>query len=206
MARKFDLKKLRSEAQADLREAISIVTKASINPAEYLFARWACKMVAVDIHAVWERFVEDRAAAALNHDPHHFLKENGVKGVTNISSGLAYYIVRGGARYFDFRNMSDLWGKSDQWFSKATIPFRKVSGTDVPYIDALSAIRNCVAHGSDAAETSYKKHLQTCFGIKSVPKPGEFLLAKDFRASSPLRYSYRILVLINVLERAIGSI
>jgi hypothetical protein len=138
MARKFDLKKLRSEAQADLREAINTVTKASVNPAEYLFARWVCKMVAVDIHAVWERFVEDRAAAALNHNPHHFLKENDVKGVENISSGLAYYIVRGGARYFDFRSMSDLWGKSDQWFGKSTNPFRKVSGTDVPYIDSFS--------------------------------------------------------------------
>jgi hypothetical protein len=206
MARKFDLRKLRSDAQADLREAINIVTKAAVNPAEYLFARWVGKMTAVHVHAVWERFIEDRAAAALNHDPHYFLKEHDVRGVTNISSGLAYYIVRGGGRYFDFRSMSDLWAKSDQWFNKTTNPFRRVAATDIPYINALSAIRNCVTHGSDAAKKSYKTHLQTCFGIKSVPEPGEFLLAKDLRAASPLRYSPRIFVLINVVERAIGSI
>ena len=83
MARKFDLKKLRSDAQADLREAINIITKTSVNPAEYLFTRWVCKMVAVDIHGVWERFIEDRAAAALNHDPHYFLKEHDVRLIFN---------------------------------------------------------------------------------------------------------------------------
>jgi hypothetical protein len=103
MAKKFDLKKLRSRAQAELHEAIHIVTRVSLDKSDYLFARWVCKMVAVDIHGVWERYVEDRAAAALNHNPHHFLKEHDIKGVTNMSSGLAYYVVRGGARYLDFR-------------------------------------------------------------------------------------------------------
>jgi hypothetical protein len=185
LPRKFDLRKLRSNAQADLRELIHLVTKVSVDKGEYLFARWTCRMVAVDVHAIWERFVEDRAAGALNHNPNHFLKEHDVKGVTNISSGLAYYIVRGGARYLDFRNMSDLFSKSDGWLGKSTNPFRNVASDDLPYIDALSAIRNFVAHGSDAAQKSYKRHLHSCFGIKSSPEPGEFLFAKDFRPSSP---------------------
>ena len=206
MARKFDLKKLRSSAQADLHESIHIVTRVSADKSDYLFPRWICKMTAVDIHATWERFVEDRAAAALNHNPHYFLKEHDVKGVTNISSGLAYYIVRSGGRYFDFRGMSDLYSKSDDWFSKSGNPLRNVSVTDSQYIDALSAIRNCITHGSEAAQKAYKRHLHSCFGIKSPPKPDEFLFAKDFRPTSPMRYSARILVLITVLERVIGGI
>ena len=43
-------------------------------------------MTAVNAHEIWERFVEDRLVAAIDHDPGaHFLAEQNVKGVKHVS-------------------------------------------------------------------------------------------------------------------------
>jgi hypothetical protein len=203
MARKFDLTKLKHNAVKELNEARAIVKRVEGDTKEYLFARWVCKMVAVNIHETWERYVEDRLAAALNHSPKPFLDAHDVRGVKNISAGFAYFIVRSGGRFFDFRSVSDLLSKGDDWLSKAGNPFRKLSKGDANYIDALAAIRNFVTHGSEAARKSYRLKLNALYGIKSAPAPGEFLLSIDYRSSSMVRYKPRIYGLIVAVENAI---
>lgn len=205
MARKFDVARLKQRALGELGEAKALIGKVETNRAEYLFARWVCKMVAVHIHQSWERYVEDRLAAALNHAPKFFLEAHDVKGVTNISAGFAYYIVRGGNRFFDFRSIPDLFAKADDWLGKDGNPFRKLSDIERKYVDALAALRNYVTHGSDAAGKAYRRHLQNLYGIQYAPKPDEFLFAKDYRSTSLARYKPRIYGFIGAIEKAIQS-
>jgi hypothetical protein len=187
MARKFDLKKLKREAIKELDDAKGIVAKVEKNTNEYIFARWVCRMVAVDIYESWENYVENRLAAGLNHAPEHFLETHDVKGVKNISSGFAYYIVRGGGRFFDFRSVAELVRKGNEWLGKQTNPFLKLSKAQREYIDALAAIRNYVSHGSDAANRAYRWHLKKLYGIQYAMTPGEFLLTLDRRPVSHAR-------------------
>lgn len=160
-------------------------------------------MAAVEVHSTWERYVEDRLATALNHNSAHFIVTHDVRGVSRVSSGLAYYVVRSGGRYFDFKGTSDLLSKGDEWLGKPNNPFRVLSAQNCKYIDALAAIRNFIVHGSDAAAKAYKRHLKQVYGITYPPKPDEFLNAKDYRAASPKRYQTRIHGLVAIVEEAI---
>lgn len=205
MARKFDLIKLKKKSTAELQEARNIVGKVENNIAEYLFARWVCKMVAVDVHQTWERYVETRLAAALNHLPNYFLEFHDVRGVKNISAGFAYYIVRSGGRYFDFKSVSDLFSKADGWLGKTDNPFRRLSKSDASYLDALASIRNFVTHGSEAARKVYRRNLKDLYEIKSAPAAGEFALSIDYRKGSLVRYKPRIYGLIAAVENAINA-
>jgi hypothetical protein len=162
-------------------------------------------MTAVEAHQTWERYVENRLVAAINHDAKHFLSEQNIKGVKHVSYGLASYIVRGGNRYFDFRSTSDLISRASKWLPPSQNMFKTLAASDRNYIDALAAIRNFIVHGSDAAQTAYKRELRSVYGIHSAPEPDEFLFALDNRPSSPARYQIRLFGLLAVLERAIGN-
>lgn len=171
---------------------------------DYNCVRWVAKMTAVEIHGIWERYVENRLIAALNHHPEHFLNENSIKSVKRVSLGLATYIVRGGGRYFDFRSMADLSDKSKRWLGNSN-PFLRITKGIGSYIDALAAVRNCVVHGSDAAVSAYKRNLKSVYSIKYAPTPDEFLHAKDLRITSPARNKSRLDGLATVVEEAIES-
>ena len=82
-------------------------------------------MTAVELHGIWERYVEDRLVAGLNHDPSFFVDDQGLTGVNNVSKGLAHFVVRGGQKYFNFRTMGDLIGRSDRFLGNPNNPFRK---------------------------------------------------------------------------------
>jgi hypothetical protein len=64
-------------------------------------------MTAVEVHQTWERYVEMRLIAALNHDARHFLAAQNITGANHVPLGLATYIIRGGNRYFDFKSMGN---------------------------------------------------------------------------------------------------
>ena len=108
MAKTIDLNRLRHKSTARLVRIVDRAKAADEAHFHYFLIRWMCAMSAVEAHAIWERYVESRLAAALNHAPSHFLPENDVRGVKSVSSGLAFYVIRGGGRFFDFRSMSDL--------------------------------------------------------------------------------------------------
>ena len=205
MARKIDIARLKRTAIAELaamRERIEDGRTANLH---YLLLRWMCKMTAVDAHGTWERYVEGRLVAAVNHSPAHFIAEQNIKGVSHISYGLAQFIIRGGNRYFDFRSMGDLISRTDKWIPKAQNIFRALPVADRNYIDTLAAIRNFVVHGSDAAQLAYRTQLQLTYGIRYPPQPDEFLFALDNRAGSPARYQPRLYGLLVVLERTIQN-
>jgi hypothetical protein len=203
MARTIDLKKLKAAAVAEIDRSKKRIDGAIQAKLSYWLLRWMCQMTAVEVHQTWERYVEMRLIAGLNHDPRHFLAAQNIKGAKRVSYGLATYIVRGGNRYFDFRSMGELIDKADKWL--ANNMFRVLPASDRNYIDALSAIRNCVVHKSDAAIRTYRKKLRDVYGIRSAPQPDEFLYAKDSRAKSPAGYQIRLYGLMAVVRRSVLS-
>ena len=205
MPKKIDLKKLRKEFLSDLNDSVERLDTAIQKEYDYLLIRWMSAMTSVELHGIWERYVENRLVAALNHSSKHFVDEEGVSGVKHISYGLASYIIRSGGKFFDFRSTAELLRKSDDWLGQASNPFRCLSVGDRQYIDTLAAVRNCVVHGSDASKTSYRYHLKKVYSIKYAPAPDEFLNAVDNRAASRFRYETRIKGLAKVLENAIQT-
>jgi hypothetical protein len=105
-------------------------------------------------------------------------------------------------RGIDLRPVHCMRGK---WLAPAHNMFKALPATDRAYIDTLAAIRNFVVHGSDGAQTAYKRELRQIYGIHSAPQPDEFLYAQDNRAASPARYEIRFFELLTVLERAITN-
>jgi hypothetical protein len=202
MARKIDLPALRKKSIKDVRKAMEFYDSAGA--LEYWFQAWIAKMTAVEVHAIWERYVETRLVAALNHNPKNFLEEQNIIGLTRMSVGLANYIVRGGNRYFDFRSMDDLKGKAKRWLG-ATNPFSSLPAADIAYIDCLATVRNCVVHGSEASVTAYKRSIKSVYGMKKASEPTEFLHAKDYRPASPARDKSRLHGLVEVIVKAIQS-
>jgi hypothetical protein len=203
MPRTIDLAALRKKSAHEVREATELYDKCGAF--EYWHQAWIAKMTAVEIHAIWERYVETRLVAALNHHPKHFIHEQNVAGLTRISTGLARYIVRGGRNYFDFRSTDELINKGNQWLGSTLNPFNSLSNTDRAYIDCLTAVRNCVVHGSETSYKAYKRTIRKVYGIKSAPEPAEFVHAKDHRPTSPARRKSRLHGLAFVVARSIAN-
>ena len=203
MPRKIDVANLKTRSTALLAHVQTRIDKAIATNLDFYLIRWMCRMSAVEVHTIWERYVEKRLIAALNHDASHFVREEEIKGVKHVSSGLADYIVRGGGKFFDFRSMSQLIDKGNAWLGVNANPFCNLSKNDKQYIDALASIRNCIVHNSDAAQATYRRHLKSVYGITYAPGPDEFLFAKDNRQGSPFRYQPRLKGLAVVIDRAI---
>lgn len=203
MSRKINIETLKSNSVKNLDSSITRLDTAIQKKYDYHLVRWMSAMTAVEMHGIWERYVEKRLVASLNHSATHFIAEQDIKGIKHISSGLALYIVRGGGKFFDFRSMSDLLKKADEWVGRDSNPFRGLPATHRDYIDTLSALRNCIVHGSDASVASYRRYLKKVYEIKSTPAPDEFLNAIDYRVRSPCRYQSRIKGLAKVLADSI---
>jgi hypothetical protein len=168
-------------------------------------SKWILRMSVVDVHSVWERFCEDRLAIALNHDPKHFLERHEVRGVSHISKGLAYFIVRGGLRYFDFRSMADLIGKADHCVGQDSNPFRRILPDRRIYLDILATVRNFVVHGSAASEVAYKATVVKNYGLRVAPKVQDFLGRIDLRQESLAQNRPHLVGFIRVVDSAIDT-
>lgn len=203
MPRKMNLSALRSKFAKEINSAICVYdATAGMNR---FWRCWVARMTVVEIHGAWERYVENRLVAALNHNPKHFLQQQNIAGVTRVSPGFARYIIRGGRRFFDFRSMGDLTEKANRWLGKSLNPFSSITAKDRSFIDCVAAIRNHVVHGSEASVAAYKQSLRSVWGIKAAPTPDEFLNAKDWWTPSPARYKSRLHVLAEVIERTIKN-
>ena len=205
MPRTVDLNRIRHRALHSVQKTMARYENAGTAKLHYLLVRWIAQMSAVELHVIWERFAEDRLEAALNHDSSYFLETHQVLGITRVPNGLARFAVRGGDRYFDFRSCSDLIYRADKLAGKAGNPFRAIPKQDQHYLDVLSAIRNRVVHGSDAAVAAYRRELRGVYGITAAPEPNEFLHAIDNRKLSPARKRSRLHGLAAVLERTIAT-
>ena len=111
MPRKMDLRALKRKSVDEIGIAMARYDAAA--GMHYSWRRWIARMTAVEVHAVWERYVEARLVAALNHSPKHFLEQENITGITRISPGFARYIVRGGRRFFDFALGDSFKSKGD---------------------------------------------------------------------------------------------
>jgi hypothetical protein len=203
MARKINLNKLQTESTNGIDELMKRITYAEKKDFKYL--RWMHAMTAVELHGIWERYVEDRVVTGLNHDPSFFVDDQGLTGVNNVSKGLAHFVVRGGQKYFNFRSMGELIGRSDRFLGKPNNPFRNIPQSDRQYIDALADIRNRVVHGSNASIAAYKDKLLSVYSIASAPGPDEFLMSIDHRSTSPAKKKSRLMGFATVVKRSIQS-
>jgi hypothetical protein len=208
MAKTVNLRRLKKDAAGDVRSAIEryekILKLEKSRKLGYWHVWWVASMTSVELHAIWERYAEDRLVAALNHAPSHFLKEQSFV-MSGISKKFARYIVREGRPFFDFRSVGELKAKANRCVGKSANPFRTLPDLDCPYLDCLSAIRNCAVHGSRASFTSYKQKIKSVYAIKAAPETGEFLNARDTRKHSPARYESRLHGLALIVKRAIRT-
>lgn len=209
MARKTDLDKLRIKSSQDVDTLTERFKEfeETLPSEKYLLRRWAAEMSIVELHAIWERFAEERLVIALNHKPAYFIEENSVKGTDIISKGLAHVLVKGNQSYFDFRSMDDLIKKGNKLLGNTNNPFLSLpKNPDRNYLDTLSAIRNYIVHRSQTSQKSYKKALKDSFNISSSPEPSEFLNAKDSRTNSPKKWDKRIFVIAKVVKDTINRV
>ena len=212
MARRMNLSRLKKEAKTSLKQLedqLGFLTSGWSEDyalqIEEDASKWISRMSVVDVHSVWERFAEDRLATALNHEPKYFLECHEVRGVSHISKGLAYYIVRGGLRYFDFRSMGDLIGKADYCVGQDLNPFRKIPPERRKYLDILATVRNFVVHGSVASEAAYKATIVKNYGLSAAPKVQDFLGKIDRRQESLAQNRPHLLGFIRVVDSAIDA-
>jgi hypothetical protein len=209
MAKTVNLRSIKKDAAGGVRSAMEryekILKLEKSRKLGYWHVWWVASMTSVELHAIWERYAEARLVAALNHAPTHFLKEQDFAGMSGISKKFARYIVREGRPFFDFRSVSELKAKANRCVGISTNPFRALPQVDCSYLDCLSAIRNCVVHGSRASVASYKRQIRGVYGIKAAPETGEFLNARDTRTHSPARYESRLHGLALIVKRAIRN-
>ncbi len=207
VAKTVNLRSIKKDATTDLRLAIERYEKVlkleKARKLGYWHVWWVASMTSVELHAIWERYAEDRLVAALNHAPKYFLEQQGFVGMAGISKKFARYIIREGRPFFDFRSIGDLVGKADRCVGKAANPFRVLPNQERSYIDCLASIRNCVVHGGKPSFAAYKRKIKEVYGIKAAPETGEFLNAKDTRKTSPARYDSRLRGLAHVVKKAI---
>jgi hypothetical protein len=209
MSKKMNLRTLKVTSLGRLRDLSDRLTFLTYGEPAFKMEEeasiWVFRMSVVDVHTIWERFAEDRLALAINHHPSYFLLTHDVRGVRQISQGLAYFIVRGGSRHFDFRSMSDLIRKANTCVGADHNPFRELASETKKYLDTLAIIRNYVVHRSDAAAQAYKNRIKAVYSSGRVSEPEDFLRKKDKRPSSPSRNKEHIYGLIKIVEAAIDT-
>lgn len=165
---------------------------------------WMASMTVIEVHSIWERYAERRLLAALNRHPDYFIKENDIKGVKHVSQGLGDYIVRGGRSYFDFRNVDDLKKKARDLVGADYNPFKDLQGDLKKRLDALTAIRNRIAHGSASSIEQYGATLFDLYGLSNIGKPDKFLWAIDNKPG-PGKGKARIIGLIEAIQSAVEA-
>jgi hypothetical protein len=87
MPRTIDLRRLKATTVAGIDQSRKRIDDAIQAKSYYLLLRWMCQMTAVELHQTWERYVEMRLIAALNHNPRHFLASQNIKGVPAFPMG-----------------------------------------------------------------------------------------------------------------------
>ena len=154
MARKTDLELLRTNSTQDIDWLTDRFKEFDriLPPDKYHMLRWVAEMSIIELHAIWERFAEERLVIALNHYPSHFISDNSIKGTDKITRGLSNVLVKGNQKYFDFRSMDDLIKRGNNLLGTAHNPFYSLRGThDKKYLDTMSAIRNYISHRSETS-------------------------------------------------------
>jgi hypothetical protein len=205
MARKIDLRRLKRASVAQILGTLARYSTAKESGVQYLLLRWIAQMSVVEIHSSWERYAEARLVAALNHDPSYFLQNEGIKGVTSVSTGLADFVVRSGRRFFDFRSSSELINKGTELLGKGKNPFVSLTPLQRDYLDCVAAIRNFIVHGSGYSKERYRGAVNKMYGIKYAPAPDEFLNTLDSRKSSPAKWQPRLRGLALMVQKSVEA-
>lgn len=136
------------------------------------------------ICANWEVLLEDLLIDCLNKDTTRYKELTGFKIPKNISRQTCKAIILG-TGYFDCKNVSHLKQKAKSILVSQYNSFKEIPRPNGDKIDEFFALRNYLAHYSDAAKRSLEKIYKNAHSLKSFREPGEFLLAKDKRKKIP---------------------
>jgi hypothetical protein len=167
--------------------------------------RWVAQMSLVEIHAVWERYAEERLVAAFNRDASHFIRAQEIKGIRHISKSLAHILVRENRDFFQFSNVEGLVAKGKKFLGQENNPFSKIPAEIRTYLNFLAKIRNHIVHESDYSKGRYTTAVKSDYGI-SAPSPGEFLSTIDRRSTSPAQGKSRLHAIALMTQRAISAV
>ena len=136
------------------------------------------------ICANWEILVEALLIDCLNKDTTRYREWTGFKISKNITRDTCKAIILG-TGYVDCKSVSDLKRLAKSILASQHNPFKEIPRLNGDRIDDFFALRNYLAHYSDAARRSLEKKYKNRYGLKSFRVPGEFLLAKDRRKKIP---------------------
>lgn len=136
------------------------------------------------ICANWEIFSEELLIDCFNKDTTRYREFTGFKIPRNISRETCKAITLS-IGYLDFKSVSHLKQIAGNLLVSQYNPFKEIPGPNGKKIDEFFALRNYLAHYSDAAKRSLEKIYRDRYSSGVFREPGEFLLAKDKRKKLP---------------------
>jgi len=130
------------------------------------------------ICANWEILIEDLLIDCLNKDTSQYKESTGFGIPKHLSRETCKAMILG-VTYIDFRSVSDLKRMAKRILVPQFNPFKGIPRSNGEKIDEFFALRNYLAHYSDAARRRLDNIYRNRHGLKSFREPGDFLLAKD---------------------------
>lgn len=144
------------------------------------------------VHSIcssWDILVEQLLIDCFNKDTSKFTQEYGYKLGKHITRDTCEAILIG-VGYLDFKSVGDLKGHSKRILIPKYNPFAEIPKSNEKKIDEFYAIRNYLAHYSDAARRALLKVYETNYNLRVFVRPGRFLLATEQNADLPRMGTY----------------
>jgi len=136
------------------------------------------------ICANWQILVEELFINCLGKDTSMYKKYTGFDVPKHIPRDTCKAILLG-TGYWDFKSVSDIKRQAKRILLPGCNPFKEIENIQEKKIDEFHAIRNYLAHYSDASWRALKKIYQNEYGFNKFIEPGRFLLANEKKANIP---------------------
>ena len=126
----------------------------------------------------WEILVEDDIIASLNHDSSAYASELGLRLRNHLTRDESEAVLTGRG-YMDFKSVGEIKGFAKRCLVDSFNPFRLIPKDIGRKIDHFFIIRNLIAHQSRYAMRKYERMMTNHYGMKKIPEPAEFLIARS---------------------------
>lgn len=141
------------------------------------------------ICANWEILVTELLIDCLNRDTTRYKEFTGF-GISRHMTRETCAAILQGTGYLDFKSVSHLKHIARNILVPQYNPFKKIPHLNGEKIDEFYALRNYLAHYSDASKRRLRKYYEDRHGLKVFREPGEFLLAWDKKEKMPRMGAY----------------
>ena len=129
------------------------------------------------IYVAWEVLVENVFVECLSRDPSKYAEYKGIRLAKRLTKDVCRGLISG-LGYFDFRDISDLKGKSRNVLATSYNPFPQIPNDAGNKIDEFCVIRNYLAHYSDSARQSLMRMYRNKYNLP-FREPGDFFFEFD---------------------------